>query len=320
MSISTVYDDVVASVYDDVAIEDPYGPMVEEPEAADATVTPKAKAKRKAIGKRRPKRKAKPKAEIAAEEAPVAEEVEAPLVEEEPQEEPLEAEVELEAQIAEAEVQEAAQVEGKAKGKGKRRPKRKAKRPRQDIEAPEALSEEEKLAALQRQIEYYFSDKNLRSDEFFHEKISENAEGWLDSSWILGCNRVKKLGVSNEEDIESALLYSEELDFQWVALEGQRTLQVRRKEGRALPELEVAQPMLRPGWLAKQVESRKQSYEVEAPTELQVPQVGATVKLMAGEHAGESAQVMAVDGEELTLLVAGADVVIASAREVETPS
>ena len=315
MSISTVYDDVVAGVYDDtVAVEDPYGAEEALEVAEAAVVKPKAKAKRKAIGKRRPKRKAKPKPEIE-----VAEAEEAPLLEEEQ----LEAEGQLEEAETEVDVQEA-EPEAKAKGKGKRRPKRKAKRPRQEIEAPEALSEEEKLAALQRQIEYYFSDKNLRTDEFFHEKISENAEGWLDSSWILGCNRVKKLGVTGEEDIESALLYSEELDFQWIALEGQRTLQVRRREGRALPQLELVQPTLRPGWLAKKVEQRMQSYEVEveveAPGELQVPEVGATVKLLTGEHSGESAQVMAVDGEELTLLVAGADVVIASVREVDTPS
>ena len=29
------------------------------------------------------------------------------------------------------------------------------------------------------QVEYYLSDENLKYDKFFHEKISENKEGWL---------------------------------------------------------------------------------------------------------------------------------------------
>ena len=109
----------------------------------------------------------------------------------------------------------------------KQRPKRGAKKRRRS-EAPEAavLSEEEKIVALRRQIEYYFSDKNLSQDEFFHEKISANPEGWLDSSWILGCNRVKKLGVSNETDIEAALQECE-LEIQWIAGDDEtKTLQV----------------------------------------------------------------------------------------------
>lgn len=54
----------------------------------------------------------------------------------------------------------------------------------------------------------------------------------------------------------------------------------------------------------------------EPEPEVQVPEVGETVQLIAGEHSGESGQVMAVDGEELTLLVGG-DVVIVSASEVK---
>ena len=33
---------------------------------------------------------------------------------------------------------------------------------------------------LDRQVEYYLSDENLKYDKFFHEKIAENKDGWLE--------------------------------------------------------------------------------------------------------------------------------------------
>lgn len=103
----------------------------------------------------------------------------------------------------------------------------------------------EKLSSLRRQIEYYFSDKNLSSDTFFHQKISSSPEGWLDASWILGCNRVKKMNVTNDVEIESALADSD-LEVQWLFGEDSngksyKSLQVRRKLGRALPPLSEGQ-------------------------------------------------------------------------------
>lgn len=77
---------------------------------------------------------------------------------------------------------------------------------------------------LREQIEYYFSDKNLVKDAFFHGKISENAEGWMDASLLLDCRKVKDLGVQADTQIEEALQESH--------LETQRledgSLQVRR--------------------------------------------------------------------------------------------
>merc|ERR1719424_12156 len=51
------------------------------------------------------------------------------------------------------------------------------------------------MAAIKKQIEYYFSDGNLKTDKFFHEKISENADGWLDMKLIQSCNKIKAFGV-----------------------------------------------------------------------------------------------------------------------------
>lgn len=202
-------------------------------------------------------------------------------------------------------------------------------RPRKRQPDEKDRSTEERLISLRRQIEYYFSDENLSSDTFFHEKISSNPEGWLDASWILGCNREKKMQVNSDVEIESALVDSD-LEIQWLfgeASNGEshKSLQVRRKLGRALPILGTDSAKAPPGWLAKQVQQRStqrtqqeaEASEVSEPKEIEIPEVGETVRLMSGEHAGESGQVMAVDGEELTLLVGGADVVIASASEVK---
>merc|ERR1712176_93735 len=52
------------------------------------------------------------------------------------------------------------------------------------------------LGALQTQIEYYLSDGNLQHDKFFHQKISSNAEGWLDLCYVLSCNKIKAMGAT----------------------------------------------------------------------------------------------------------------------------
>jgi hypothetical protein len=36
--------------------------------------------------------------------------------------------------------------------------------------------------AIKEQIEYYLSDKNLKKDNFFHNLITGNKEGWIDVS------------------------------------------------------------------------------------------------------------------------------------------
>lgn len=60
------------------------------------------------------------------------------------------------------------------------------------------------LDALQKQVEYYLSDANLKHDKFFHTKMSESAEGWLSLTHILACNKVKTL-TSSASDIVSAM-------------------------------------------------------------------------------------------------------------------
>merc|ERR1712014_278463 len=42
--------------------------------------------------------------------------------------------------------------------------------------------------ALRMQVEYIFSDENLRHDRFFRDKISADPDGWLDMNLILKCD------------------------------------------------------------------------------------------------------------------------------------
>jgi hypothetical protein len=69
--------------------------------------------------------------------------------------------------------------------------------------APEAKKAKPDLAAIKKQIEYYFSDGNLQNDAFFHGKISEEKEGWLDFHWIQSCNKIKAMGQPTAVLIEA---------------------------------------------------------------------------------------------------------------------
>lgn len=86
-------------------------------------------------------------------------------------------------------------------------------------------------AVVRKQVEYYLSDDNLRTDKFFHEKIASDAEGWLDTSLILSCNKMKAMRATRE-DIVTALKDSTlELKDGGAA--------VRRPGNAALPKLEA---------------------------------------------------------------------------------
>lgn len=58
---------------------------------------------------------------------------------------------------------------------------------------------DEKQKLVRQQVEYYFSDKNLERDAFFHNKISSDKEGWVDLDLIMNCNKIKELTTDPEE-------------------------------------------------------------------------------------------------------------------------
>lgn len=66
----------------------------------------------------------------------------------------------------------------------------------------ETMSEDKKQL-IKKQVEYYFSDKNLENDAFFHNKISGDKDGWVDLSFIMNCNKIKQLSEDVEEVIEA---------------------------------------------------------------------------------------------------------------------
>ncbi|KAF4674546.1 hypothetical protein FOL47_009072 [Perkinsus chesapeaki] len=68
------------------------------------------------------------------------------------------------------------------------------------------------VADVKRQVEYYFSDNNLRHDAFFHRKISEDPEGWLPADLVLSCNKMKQMHCT-ADDIEKALAEGSNLEM-----------------------------------------------------------------------------------------------------------
>ena len=86
--------------------------------------------------------------------------------------------------------------------------------------------------AIRTQVEYYLSDKNLATDEFFRNKISANPDGWLDMAFIMSCRKLKAL-TSDPEAVVSALTDSDQVEVKGEP--GTRLL--RRKDNKALPPL-----------------------------------------------------------------------------------
>ena len=90
--------------------------------------------------------------------------------------------------------------------------------------------ENEKKISIKEQVEHYLSDENLKKDSFFHNKISENQNGYLDLDFLLKCNKIKKAGWSKEDLIEGIKL-SEVIELD------DTNDKVRRKDNKPLPEL-----------------------------------------------------------------------------------
>ena len=85
---------------------------------------------------------------------------------------------------------------------------------------------------LCKQIHYYFSDENLAGDKFFHTKITEDAEGYLDVSCLLQCKKVMVLKAT-DDDILASIKESKELESK---IDGDKKF-VRRIGNKELPKL-----------------------------------------------------------------------------------
>ena len=89
---------------------------------------------------------------------------------------------------------------------------------------------EETQKEIRKQIEYYLSDMNLETDEFFYKVISNEKEGYLDLEYIMQCNKVKKAGWDKNMIIDSIK------DSELIELNPEKT-KIRRKGNKPLPEL-----------------------------------------------------------------------------------
>ena len=90
--------------------------------------------------------------------------------------------------------------------------------------------DEQTKTEIKRQMEYYLSDSNLETDEFFHKIISNEKEGYLDLKYIMECNKVKKASWDKNMIIES-IKGSEQIE-----LNPEKT-KIRRIGNKPLPEL-----------------------------------------------------------------------------------
>ena len=68
------------------------------------------------------------------------------------------------------------------------------------------------LKKIQYQIEYYFSDHNLRHDAFFNVLIRNAPNGYQDIKYLMKCNKLKKLKATEAMILQAVnLSYNQEL-------------------------------------------------------------------------------------------------------------
>ena len=91
--------------------------------------------------------------------------------------------------------------------------------------------EEKTNEDIKNQIEYYLSDQNLEGDQFFHDLISKDKDGYLDLDYILQCNKIKK-NKWTKDQILTSLKNSEKIEI------NESLTKIRRKNNQPLPPLD----------------------------------------------------------------------------------
>merc|ERR1712166_927766 len=71
-----------------------------------------------------------------------------------------------------------------------------------------AAAEQDLDAKIVKQVEYYFSDANLKRDHFFQKEILKDPEGYISMEVLLRCNKLKQL-TEDAQVVENALKASE---------------------------------------------------------------------------------------------------------------
>lgn len=75
----------------------------------------------------------------------------------------------------------------------------------------ENWSPEDLAANIKKQVEYYLSDSNLKTDKFFHDVISSSEEGYVPLDTLLKCRKLKSL-TSSAEVVVQAIKTSTEVE------------------------------------------------------------------------------------------------------------
>ena len=125
----------------------------------------------------------------------------------------------------------------------------------------EKSKNEDKNFIIKEQIEYYLSDKNLEHDSFFHQKISEDPNGYLDLDFLLKCNKCKKAGWTIE-DIKEGIKLSDIIELD------KEEKKVRRKDNKPLPELVLLSQKRKKEKDDKKKEKEKEEKEEKEPVVL----------------------------------------------------
>ena len=98
------------------------------------------------------------------------------------------------------------------------------------MSAAKGEKDKEKNYQIKEQIEYYLGDENLKKDSFFHQKISEDPNGYLELDFLLKCNKIKNAGWT-KDDLKEGVKLSDKLELD------KTESKVRRKDNKPLPEL-----------------------------------------------------------------------------------
>ena len=69
-----------------------------------------------------------------------------------------------------------------------------------------------RLKQMSKQIEYYMSDQNLKTDKFFHNLISSSKDQFISLNILLNCNKIQKMRPSMR-DLQQAVQDSLLLDM-----------------------------------------------------------------------------------------------------------
>lgn len=93
--------------------------------------------------------------------------------------------------------------------------------------------EEETRCLLIKQLEYYFSDENLRTDSFFQNTMRSDPKNRLFVSYLLKCSKIKNLGITKEEEIID-VLRGHEMIFVEFNEDGKAMIKLNKN----LPDLE----------------------------------------------------------------------------------